>query len=379
MHLFFFWFSLFLLIFSYFCYPLILILLVYFKKKPYKKANIEPSVTLLIPVHNEENVIQEKIENALSLDYPKDKFEVLLILDECTDRTKEIAERYVNRGLKIVEQKPRRGKMAALNLAIPQAKGEMLVFTDANSIYKKDAIKMLVRNFADERIGCVCGKLQYVNKSLVGEGEDLYWRYEGFLKIKESQLCSLFVVNGSIYAIRKKLYEPVEESLADDFVTPMKIAKKGYGLVYEPEAITLEKTVKSTREGLNQKVRIISQGVKASFAMGTTILSSGPLRIFQFLFHKFIRWLAPLFLILIFISSLLLLDNLFYRIIFFCQALFYLFALIGYLLQEKRIKTKIFSVPFYFCFVNFASLIALIKFLTGRIKGTWEKAETTRR
>lgn len=379
MRLFFFWCSLFLLIFSYFGYPIILILLVRFKKTPHRKEDIEPTITLLIPAYNEEKVIQKKMENAISLDYPKDKFEVLLILDECTDRTKEIAERYVNKGLKIIEQIPRRGKTAALNLAVPQANGEIIVFTDANSIYKKDAIRMLVRNFADEKIGCVCGELKYVNKSLVGEGEDLYWQYEKFIKIKESQLRSLFVVNGSIYAIRKKLYEPVEETLADDFVTPMRIAKRGFGLVYELEATTLEKTAESTKEGLNQKIRIISQGVKASFAMGTTILSSGPLRIFQFLFHKFVRWLAPLFLILIVTSNLFLLDDLFYRVIFFCQILFYLFALIGYLLQEKKFRIRIFNVPFYFCLVNLASLIALVMFLTGRIKGTWEKAETTRR
>jgi len=334
---------------------------------------------LLIPAYNEEKIIRQKLENALALDYPIDKLEVLLILDGCTDRTKEIAGKFTDRRIRIIEQIPRRGKVSGLNLAVPQARGEILVFTDANSIYKKDAIKMLVRNFADERIGCVCGRLQYINKSVVGKGENLYWSYERFIKTKESQLRALFVVNGSIYAIRKKLYKPVEETLADDFVTPMRIAKEGLGLVYEPEAVTLERTAESAREGLNQKIRIISQGIKASFAMIETIFSSGPLRVFQFLFHKFIRWLAPLFLILIVISNLLLLGNLFYRIIFFCQILFYLFALIGYFLQEKKIFVLIFNVPFYFCFVNFASLIALIRFSTGRIKGTWEKAETTRR
>ncbi len=375
----FFWLLLILIILSYFGYPLILALIAAIKSKPYKKEEIMPHVTLLIPAYNEESVIRQKIENALSLDYPKDKLEILLVLDECTDRTKEIAEDYVSKGIRIVEQKPRRGKMAALNLAIPQAKGEILVFTDANSMYKEDVIRKLVRNFADEKIGCVCGELKYENKSLVGEGEDLYWQYEKFIKIKESQLQSLLVVNGSIYAIRKKLYEPVEETLADDFVIPMKIARKGYGLVYEPEAITLEKTAENTKEGLNQKARIISQGLKASFAIGPTIFSSGFLRTFQFLFHKFIRWLVPLFLIVIFISNMFLLDKLFYRVILVAQILFYTFALIGHFLQEKGLKVKVFKIPFYFCIVNLASLFGLIKFLKGGMKGTWEKAETTRR
>lgn len=374
-----FWFLLTLIILSYFGYPVVLTLLVSFKKRAYKKENIEPNVTLLIPAHNEEDVIRKKIENSLSLDYPKDKFEILLILDECSDRTKEIAERYLDRGIKIIEQRPRKGKMAALNLAIPQARGEILVFTDANSIYEKDAIRKLVRNFADERIGCVCGELKYISGSSVGEGENLYWKYEKFLKTKESQLQSLLVVNGSIYAIRKKLYEPIEETLADDFVNPMRIAKKGHGLVYEPEAITVERAAESTKDEFNRKVRIVSQGLKATFAICGTILSSGLLRIFQFTFHKFLRWLVLLFLIIIFIANLFLLDRWFYWLALYGQILFYLFALIGYLLQGKRIKIKAFNIPFYFCMVNLASLIGILKLLTGGMKGTWEKAQTTRK
>jgi len=263
-------------------------------------------------------------------------------------------------------------------LAVPQTKGEIIVFTDANSLYKKDTIGKLVRNFADEKIGCVCGELKYQNKSLVGEGEDLYWKYEKFIKTKESQLRSLLVVNGSIYAIRKGLFEPVGETLADDFAVPMVIFKKGYGLVYEPEAITLEKTAGSTKEGINQKARIIAQGLKASFAIGAVILSSGPLRLLQFLFHKFVRWFVPLFLVIIFVTNILLADRAFYRAAFIAQLSFYSFALIGYLLEEKNIKIKIFKVPFYFCVVNLASAIGVLRFLTGGIKGTWEKAETTR-
>lgn len=373
----FFWLSLSLMILSYFGYPVILTLLAYFFGKPYEQEGIEPYITLLIPAHNEEDVISEKIENSFSLDYPKDKFEVLLILDGCTDRTKEIAERYIDRGIKIVEQKQRRGKMAALNFAIPQAKGEIIVFTDANSMYEKDAVRKLVKNFASDRIGCVCGELKYKSETSVGEGENLYWKYERFLKIKESKLRSLLVVNGSIYAIRKMLYEPIEETLADDFVNPMRIAKKGYGLVYEPEAITFEKASETTKDEFNRKIRIVSQGLKASLAISATILSSGPLRIFEYTLHKFIRWLAPLFLMTILICNLFMLKYFFYQVTLIGQILFYLFALIGYFLQTRRIK--VFNIPFYFCMVNIASLAGFLKFLSGGIKGTWEKAQTTRR
>ncbi|MDD5072265.1 MAG: glycosyltransferase family 2 protein [Candidatus Omnitrophica bacterium] len=347
-------------------------------KKPYEIKDIEPYVSLIIPAHNEEKVIADKLNNALSLDYPRDKFEILLILDGCIDKTKAIAAGYKDSRLKLIEQNPRKGKMAALNLAVPQAKGDIVVFTDANSLYEKDAIRKLVRNFADKRIGCVCGELKYRNESLVGEGEDLYWKYEKFIKTNESRLYSLLVVNGSIYAIRKDLFEPVEETLADDFVVPMVIAKKGYGLVYEPEAVTLEKTAASTKEGISQKARIIAQGLKAGFAVGRIIVLSGPLRLFQFLFHKFIRWFVPVFLIIMFLSNIFLLNEPFYKVIFLCQGLFYIFAAIGHLLEKNNVKIGIFKIPLYFCVVNLASAIGIIKFLTGGIKATWEKAETTR-
>ena len=373
-----FWFSVAAIVSTYFGYPIIIAVLAVVFKNPYEKKDIEPYVTLIIPAHNEEKVIADKLNNALSLDYPPDKIEILLVLDGCIDRTKEIAKGFTDSRFKIVEQDPRRGKMAALNIAIPQAKGEIIVFTDANSLYEKDAIRKLVRNFSDEKIGCACGELKYHNESLVGEGEDLYWGYEKFIKTNESSLRSLLVVNGSIYAIRKRLFDPVEATLADDFVVPMVIAKKGYGLVYEPEAVTLEKTAASTKEGMNQKARIIAQGLKAGFAVGPVILISGPLRVFQFLFHKLIRWLVPIFLIIMFISNLLLLNELFYKAVFLCQALFYVLAVAGYLLEKNSIKISIFKIPLYFCVVNMASAIGIIRFLTGGIKATWEKAETTR-
>lgn len=373
-----FWCSMGLIAASYFIYPVALALLAVLAGKPYRMIPIEPKVTLIIPAYNEEKVIAAKLENAFLLDYPADKLEILLIIDGCTDRTKEIAAGFGNKRLEVIEQAPRRGKMAALNLVVPQAKGEIVVFTDANSLYEKDALRKLVRNFADKRIGCVCGELKYKNESLVGEGEDLYWKYEKFIKTKESQLQSLLVVNGSIYAIRKELFEPVEETLADDFVIPMVIAKKGYGLVYEPEAITSEKTAANTKEGIKQKSRIIAQGLKASFAIGPTILSSGPLRVFQFIFHKFVRWLVPVLLAISFIANAIAFKYPFYRELFLCQILFYVSAAAGYILEENKIKIRILKIPLYFCIVNLASAIGLLRFMTGGIKATWEKAETTR-
>jgi cellulose synthase/poly-beta-1,6-N-acetylglucosamine synthase-like glycosyltransferase len=372
------WICIGLIVFSYAVYPVAMAFMAVFFRKPHRKEDITPGVTIIIPAHNEEKVIADKLENVLSLDYPPDKMEILLVMDGCTDRTKAIAEGLFDTRLKAIEQVPRKGKMAALNLAVSKALGDIVVFTDANSLYGKDAVRKLVRNFADAKIGCVCGELRYNSESLVGEGEDLYWKYEKFIKEKESQMLSLLVVNGSIYAVRKYLFEPVEETLADDFVVPMMIARKGYGLVYEPEAVTYEKTASDAKEGINQKARIIAQGLKASFAIGPAILMSGPLRVFQFLFHKFIRWVVPLMLIIIISANMLVLDTLFYRALLLCQILFYFSAVMGYFFEKKRIRVRIFKVPLYFCIVNVASAIGLFRFITDGIEATWEKAETTR-
>lgn len=245
-----FWVSLGLITLSYFGYPVVLGVLVMINKKPpVQKKEIEPKISIIIPAHNEEKVIAAKLTSALSLEYPRDKLEILLILDGCVDRTKEIAEGFGDFRIKIIEQNPRKGKMAALNLAVPQAEGDIIIFTDANSLYEKDAIRKLVRNFADEKIGCVCGELKYQNRSLVGEGEDLYWKYEKFIKTKESQLRSLLVVNGSIYAIRKKLFESVEETLADDFVVPMVIAKKDTASYMNPRRSHWKRPQQARRKG----------------------------------------------------------------------------------------------------------------------------------
>ena len=372
------WFCIGLIAASYLGYPVAIALLAKLFRKPYLKSRIEPRVTLVIPAHDEQKIIDAKIKNTLSLEYPEEKLEILLVLDGCTDGTKDIVARFRDQRLKVVEQDPRKGKMAALNLAVSLAKGEIIVFSDANSLYDNDAVIKLVRNFVDEKIGCVCGELKYRNESLMGEGEDLYWKYEKFIKEKESLLQSLLVVNGSIYAIRKKLFEPVEETLADDFVVPMILARKGYGLVYEPEAVTSEKTAENTREGVNQKARIIAQGLKASFAIGPIILSSGPLRVFQFIFHKFVRWLVPVLLAITFIANAIAFKYPFYRELFLCQILFYVSAAAGYILEENKIKIRILKIPLYFCIVNLASAIGLLRFMTGGIKATWEKAETTR-
>lgn len=381
MIIFLFWFSLTLIILSYLAYPLILIILSAFIKRSFAKEGTEPSVTLIIPAHNEESVIGEKIKNALSLDYAKDKMEILLILDGCTDKTKAIAEEFAGDRIKIIEQKPRKGKMAALNLVVPQARGEIVVFTDADVILDAQAIKYLAENFKDKKIGCVGGELIYVSsgKSLVEAGENLYFKYDKFLRNKESKMGTLFVVSGSIYAMRKSLCVPIREDLADDFINPISVASKGFGVVYDPRAKAFGKVAKTIKDEFGQKTRMVTQGFKASTQIFKFISNKNYIYFFEFIFHKFLRWIAPLFLVGIFISNLLLWSSRNYKIVFCAQLIFYTFAAVGYFLQKKRINIKMFCIPFYFTLINVASLIGLIRFLRGEETKTWELAQTTRR
>lgn len=375
-----FWISVFFVAATYFGYPVFLVIAASFMNTPVKKTNIFPSVSLLIPAYNEGKNIGNKLENSLKLNYPPGKLEIIVISDGSTDKTEDACMEYGAKGVKLIVQKERKGKMAALNRAVQEAVGEIIVFSDANTMYDPEAVRMLVGNFGDEKIGCACGNSVFKTegKSSVESGFSAYMAYERFIWRKESQLKSLLVVDGAIYGIRKKLFSPIKETLADDFVNPLNIGTLGYGIVYEPEARAEEKAVSDIHEEFKRKIRVTSQGYDALLTLWATVLKSPLLRIFQYILHKLIRWMVPLFLILIFAANLCLLDKRYLKCIFIIQVIFYLAAIVGYLLENAGKRTKIFYIPFYFCLINIAAVAGLFRVLTGPQKGTWEKAETTR-
>lgn len=374
-----FWFSLGLVFFIYFLFPVIIFLIAKLRGREAQKDKITPPISLIIPLHNEEKVIREKAENTLSLDYPRDKLEIIFALDDCIDRTKEILSVYEDNRIRILEIKERVGKVAALNKAVTQAKGEILVFSDANSMHQGDTLKKLIRNFSDEMVGCVCGRLSYIDAdtTTVSKGEGLYWKYEHFLKSQESKLGRLLITNGSIQAVRKELYPYPDPEVADDFSIPLLIQAKGYKILYEPEAVVYETATQSLKEEFNQKVRIVSQGLKGAIRLRKNLLKLKTLGLFELFFHKLLRWFIPFFLMAAFAFNLTLLQDKFYFYLFILQLIFYFFAFIGFLLQCSN-KFKLFSIPFYFCLVNFAALVAFFRLLSGGETRMWEKAYSTR-
>jgi len=367
------------ILYIYFGYPVILVLLGFLRRSGLlKKGDNIPKVTLIITAHNEGKIIREKIENTLSLDYPKDKLEIIVASDGSTDETNEIVAQYENRGIKLDRLFERKGKTAAQNEAVLKSSGEVIVFSDADALCARDAIKKLVRNFDDKRVGCVCGELKYTNLSgnVAGKGENLYWKYEKFLKRKESQVSSLLGVTGSMYAVCRALYVPLEEYIISDFVEPLEIVKNKYKVVYEPEAISFHKTSADMKTEFKRKTRTVARGIRGLISEGE-LLNPFKYGIFsiQLISHKLLRWTVPLFLIGLFVLNLFLWDNgNIYRSLLIFQIVFYLSALIGWLFELIGSKIKLFYIPYYFCMVNLAALIGWFKYLTGQGEVIWETA-----
>ncbi len=368
-----------LIVYSYLGYPVALTILSFFiSVTPKRDETYTPKVTLLIMAYNEEGCIREKIENAFATDYPLKKLEIIVASNGTTDRTDEIVREYHDRGVKLLSYKEA-GKTNAENLSIPKARGEIVVLSDANSIYESDAIRKMVSYFADERVGVVAGRLRYVSsKTMTGKGESLYWNYDGIVKTLESKLGKTLVAHGGTMAFRKKLYEPIDKALTEDFILPIRLIGKGYLHIYEPAAVIMEKAAEKGKDEYERKRRIVTQGARSFFTLMRELPLSQPLVIFELISHKFLRWIVGVFMVGVLTSNLFLLGDNFYFVIFILQIAFYLAALTGYLFEKKGIKVKLLYIPYFFCLVNAAAISGIINMLFGGKLSSWEKAKSAR-
>lgn len=376
--------SLVLIIYSYAGYPLLLSILSLIHRKPVKKADITPSVTLIISAYNEEEAIEEKIKNSLSLEYARDKLEIMVASDCSNDSTDEIVAKYEPEGVRLVRLDRRGGKTAVQNLGAKEAMGEILVFSDATTRYAPHTLGKLVRNFNDETVGCVGGRLVFEkpDKATPEKSEltvkNIDERYEQFVKLKEGQFRTIFVVDGCIYAVRKHLYESLDEHLVSDLALPLKVIEKGYRAVHEPEALAFEVYPPTAKDELKRKIRTASASLVCLFSM-RQLLNPVKWRFVSvaLVSHKLLRWAASFFLITAFISNLFLFgSHSAYSLLFLLQVLFYTFALLGYLLKKKRNKIKLFGICLYFCVLHLAALLGFIKFLSGKRGEIWDTKRT---
>ena len=371
-----FWAALLLVAHTYLIYPLLLWLLTIGRRQPdYALLNEWPCASLIIAAYNEETVLRAKLENALALDYPIDKLDIIVVSDESTDGTDAIAAEFVARGVRVHRISERGGKTAAQNVGVGLARGEVLVFTDANSMYAPDALKRLLAPLADDKIGCVCGELQYADRDEggVGKGESTYWSYEQFLKQRESLLSSALGANGAIYALRRELFEALGSDIISDFIMPIRVWRRGYCVVYEPKAIATELSSGSFRDEFRRRRRIISRSL---YGLWTQRGVLNPFAHFFFAFqmfsHKVLRWLVPVLLLIALGANIALAGDPFYRILLALEIVFMALAVLGYMLPERLGRLMPFYVPAYFCAINYGVLLGVLNFIIGRRHIVWQ-------
>lgn len=377
-----FWTSLLLLVSIFFLYPLVLNGIKNFYKARVLKKEIDPSVSIIIAAYNEEEVIAKKIENSFSINYPIEKLEVIVVSDGSSDGTNEIVQKFRDKeGFKGIILKENKGKTTAINTAVSEAKGEIILFTDANVWLDEDAIKYLVANFYDEEIGCVCGQLNYYDPSdsETASTGGLYWRYEEAIKKLESLTGSTMGADGSIFAIRKHLFRKLEPYLIDDFSTSMGVLFQGYRIVFEDNAKAFEKHTTDLNDEIRRRRRIANRVYTAITYFKKELLSLSFLNKFKFFMHKFGRYWAGLFMFIAFISnSVLIWESNFYFYIFILQVVFYNLTFIGFLLSKFEIQFKPFYIPYYFFIMNYMQLLGVMDSIKGKRQVTWNTKNSSR-
>ncbi len=375
-----FWVSTTLLTYVYIGYPLLVWLVSRARPRPVAKSSCAPTVTVLIAAYNEEKDIAAKLENTLQIDYPTDKLEILVVSDCSNDRTDEIVKSFAGDGVKLYRQIERFGKTMAQNAAVKQANGEIILFSDATTMYQTDVLTQMLPSFADQTVGCVAGRLIYVDDSSsnVGKGAKSYWSYETFIKKSESRACSLIGASGCLYAVRKAVYQPMYAEACSDFLIATVIYEQGLRTIYEPNAVCTEETNRHADKEMRMRVRVISQTFTDLWRNRRMMnpFRSGFFAV-ELISHKLLRYAVPLFLLLIFISTFALMFlSEFFALIFALQIVFYMIALVGWLLEKNGVKLGILAIPLYFVLANTASLIGFYKFLRGERYASWEPIRT---
>ena len=371
-----FWLSAAALVYTYAGYPLLLALVSALRPRKVRCGEFQATVSIIITAYNEERDLAVKLENTLALDYPRELLEIIVASDCSTDRTDSIARNFATRGVRLHRQPERLGKTAAQNAAVEQARGEIILFSDATSLYQPNAVRAIMPNFADTKVGCVAGRLIYVDptESRVGRGARSYWSYETFLKKHESRVGSLIGASGCLYAVRRSAYVPLYHEACSDFIIATKMVEQGLRAVYAPEAVCTEQTNRRSDNELKMRVRIIAQTFTDLWRHRAMLspFRSGFYAV-QLLSHKVMRYLVPFFLMAFCLASAVLAPgSLFYWVMLTVQLAGYACAAWAWMLDHFGIRSRLLSLPQYFVLANIAPVIAFYKFLRGERYARWE-------
>jgi cellulose synthase/poly-beta-1,6-N-acetylglucosamine synthase-like glycosyltransferase len=372
------WLAVAVVLYAYVGYGLAIALIARFVKNPVRHTDALPKVTLLVAAYNEEGVIAEKLENSFALDYPRELLEIMVVADGSSDGTCDVVRRYADRGVRLEYQPERRGKIHAVNRTVPVASGKVIVFSDANSMFTPESIKMLVRNFADANVALVAGEKRIMgDDGTVADGEGLYWRYESLLKRLDSQVSSVMGAAGEIFAIRKEHWKPVDaDSIIEDFIVSMGLVRDGYRVIYEPQAVSLEEASPNVAEEFKRKTRIVAGGWQAVVRLWPLLTPKYGMVAFQYVSHRVLRWtVVPFLLPVILLLNAALLSQPAYQVLFGLQLAFYGLAGVGFHLERQGKSWKPAYLPFFFTFLNYAALCGAWKYFTKTQAVTWDKVK----
>jgi len=366
------WLSLAVVAYVYLGYPLTLRLLPARKGATASPGGRPPLVSVVIAARNEAAQIADTVRNKLAQDYPSDRLDVVVVSDGSDDGTDALVAGIGSERVTLLRQEPRQGKTLALNRALPEARGEIIVFSDANSRYEPDAVRQLAAAFDDRTVGYVTGRLIYQDpgETAVGAGSGTYMRYENWLRRLESRAGSVVGVNGGVDAVRRDLYQPMRADQLPDFILPLCVVEQGFRVVYREEAVSREDSLGRQGDEYRMRVRVALRALHGLADMRRLLSPRHGLFAFQLFVHKVLRYLLFVPLAAALAANLALVGRPGYAWLFGAQAACYGLAAIGWL-SGGRIHFRPVFVPFYFCLINVAAGEALARFLRGERQVLW--------
>jgi cellulose synthase/poly-beta-1,6-N-acetylglucosamine synthase-like glycosyltransferase len=381
-----FWILLGIVFYTYLGYGIVLYILLKIKRlfKKKKLTNLSdnelPEVTLLIAAFNEQDYVKAKVENTFQLNYPQEKLHQIWVTDGSNDATPTLLASY--EGVEVLHKPERNGKIAAMNRGVKFVKTPIVIFSDANTLLGKESIRKIAEMFNDPKTGCVSGEKRIFNadeEAASAAGEGIYWKYESALKRWDAELNTAVGAAGELFAIRTELFNEVEaDTLLDDFIISLRVAMQGYKIDYDPEAYAIETASANVKEELKRKIRIAAGGIQSIVRLYPllNIFKYGMLS-FQYISHRVLRWtITPIALVLLLLVNIALapFSNLF-AVILVLQVLFYLSAFIGWKLENKKLKVKIFFIPYYFYIMNYAVFMGFGRYMRNSQSVNWERAK----
>ncbi|HEY2587515.1 MAG TPA: glycosyltransferase family 2 protein [Tepidisphaeraceae bacterium] len=349
------------------------------RREPAEQGDADlPVVSLLIAAYNEEAVIEARVRNALAMDYPGDRLEIVIASDGSSDATADIVRRFERQGVRLLDYRENRGKATVLNCTIPELRGSIILLSDANTRMDPQGLRKLVRWFQDPAVGMVSGKLVLVDAATGRNADGLYWKYETKLKQWEGRLGALLGANGAIYAVRRELYEPLPPTTIDDFIIPLRARlRSDCRLVFDPEAQAFEETAPDAAAEFRRRARFGASGFEAIGLLWPLLNPCRGWICVTFLSHKILRWTCPFFVLGMLAASALLVRSPLYRGLLLLQCAFYLFSVFVICMPSTVRVWRPLRLTGLFTLMNAALLVGFFRWVRGSQGGTWKSTART--